>query len=183
MPVMYSAVERFEPACGQSWRAFIDWSGLTQLREVISLDCSLCPTIFPELTDEDWRHNVQEDFKADSLFYDIEYVLGKVAGSDRANVLALMQNPTDEEVCEFRDRRFDFRGFDLMDLQMGISALLNCGGFPKAFSPADLSDCGLLTDHAKASLVQERLRAEYPDEFHADCDVWAVWLMMRGEHP
>lgn len=29
-------------------------------------------------------------------------------------------------------------------------------------------------------LVQKRLRAEYPDEHHADCDVWAIWQMTTG---
>ena len=97
------------------------------------------------------------------------------------NVLALMENPTDEEVRAFNDDRFIFRGFDLVELQTGISALVNCGGFPKAFSSTDLSDCGLLTDHAKALSVQKLLRAEYPDEHHADCDVWAIWQMNAGQ--
>ena len=44
MPVVYSAVKRFDPGCGVAWRKFIDWSGLTQLREVVSLDGILRPT-------------------------------------------------------------------------------------------------------------------------------------------
>ena len=179
MPTIYTAVKRFDPACGEPWRKFIDWSHLTQLREVISLDLILCPTVFQELIAEDWQYNVQEDFKI-TLFNDLDYVLAKVAGSDRVNVLALMQNPTDNEARSFSDSRFNFRGFDLVELQTGISALVNCGGFDKAFAPADLSDCGLLTDHAKALSVQKRLRAEYPDEHHADCDVWAAWQMKRS---
>jgi hypothetical protein len=176
MRVIYSAVKRFDPACGGSWTKFIEWCGLTQLREVVSLDLILCPIVLQELIAEDWQHTVQEDFKI-TLFHDLDYVLGKLAGSDRVNVLALMQNPTDDEVRSFSDSRFIFRGFDLVELPTGISALVNCGGFPKAFSQADLSDCGLLTDHAKAVNVQVRLRAEYPDEHHADCDVWAIWQM------
>ncbi|MBY0514850.1 MAG: hypothetical protein K2P78_13165 [Gemmataceae bacterium] len=179
MPVVYSAVRRFDPASGDSWAGFIEWSGLTQLREVVSLDGTLCPTIFRELTDDDWRHNVQEDFKL-NLFHDLDHVLGKVAGDDRVGVLALLQNPTEDDVRSFADPRFAFRGFDLVELQTGISALVNCGGFPKAFAPADLSDCGLLTDHATAVGVRKRLREEYPDEHHANCDVWAVWRMKTG---
>jgi hypothetical protein len=176
MPVVYSAVKRFDPGCGEAWPKFIEWSGLTQLREVVSLDLILCPTVFGELTDEDWQHNVQEDFKI-TLFHDLDYVLGKVARGDRVNVLALLQNPADDEIRSFNDSRFVFRGFDLVELQTGISALVNCGGFDKAFAPTELSDCGLLADHARALSVQQRLRAEYPDEHHADCDVWAVWQL------
>jgi hypothetical protein len=97
------------------------------------------------------------------------------------NVLALLQNPTDDEVRSFSDHRFVFRGFDLIELQTGISALVNCGGFPKAFSSTDLSDCGLLMEHARALSVQKLLRAEYPDEPHADCDAWAIWRMRMGQ--
>jgi hypothetical protein len=178
MPVIYSAVQRFDSSCGDKWTTFIEWCGLTQLREVISLDGILCPSVIviDELTTEDWQHNVNENFKCD-LFYDLEYLLGKVAGIDRVNVLALMQNPTDDEFRSFSDDRFTFRGFDLVELQTGISALVNCGGFAKAFTSTDLSDYGLLTDHAKAVSVLKLLRAEYPAEHHADCDVWAIWQM------
>jgi hypothetical protein len=179
MPVIYSAVKRFDPACGENWTKFIEWCGLTQLREVVSLDCALCPSVIviDDLTAEDWQHNVNESFKC-HLFHDLEYLLGKVAGTDRVNVLALVQNPTYDEIRSFNDPRFVFRGFDLVELQTGISALVNCGGgFDRAFSRGEHSDCGLLTDHARALVVQERLRAEYPDEPHADCDLWAVWQM------
>ena len=181
MPTIYSAVKCFDPACGDNWTKFIEWCGLTQLREVISLDGILCPSIIviDDLSDEDWQHNVSENFKC-HLFHDLERLLDKVAGSDQVNVLALMQNPTDDDVRSFSDRRFIFRGFDLIELQTGISALVNCGGFPKAFASTDLSDCGLLTDHAKALGVQKLLRAEYPDEHHSDCDVWAIWQMKAG---
>ena len=156
MPVIYSAVKRFDPACGESWTKFIEWSRLTQLREVVSLDCILCPSVIviDALTAEDWQHNVNENFKC-HLFHDLEYLLGKLAGTNRVNVLAMMQNPTAADLGSFADRQFLFRGFDLVELQTGISALVNCGGFPKAFAPTDLSDCGLLFDHAKALSAQK----------------------------
>ena len=55
-----------------------------------------------------------------------------------------------------------------------LHSLVNCGGFPKAFAGSILSDCGLLTDQAKALNVQRLLRENYPEEPHADCDVWAI---------
>jgi hypothetical protein len=179
MPVVYTAVKRFNPGCGEAWRKFIQWSGLAQLREVVSLDRILCPTVFGELTAEDWRHNVQEDFWI-TLFHDLDHVLRRVAGGGRVNVLALLRNPTDGEVCSFHDPRFLLRGFDLVELPTGISALVNCGGFDRVFAAADLSECGLLTEHGQAVSVQRRLRVEYPDEPHADCDVWAIWQMKTG---
>jgi hypothetical protein len=58
---------------------------------------------------------------------------------------------------------------------------VNCGGFDRAFAPRDLSDCGLLTNHARASEVQDLPRAEYPDDPHADRDLWAIWQMTNRE--
>src|SRR5436309_13068914 len=122
MPVVYSAVKRFGPDSGESWQKYVEWSGLTHLREVVSLDLILCPTVFGELTAEDWRHNVQEDFKI-TLFHDLDHVLRRGAGGDRVSVLALMENPTEDEVRSFGDPHFALRGFDLVELQTGISAL------------------------------------------------------------
>jgi hypothetical protein len=57
---------------------------------------------------------------------------------------------------------------------------VNCGGFNKAFANSDLSECGLLTDYAQALRVQRLLREKYPDEPHADCDLWAIWQLQAG---
>jgi hypothetical protein len=160
MPIAYTAVTRFDLNC-ENWQKYIDWSRLTQLREVISLDSILCPTVVQELTDEDWQYNVHEDYKT-HVFRDLDYLLRKVDGNEPVNVLAVMQEPTTEDLRSFTDPRFVFRGFDLTD--SSISALLNCGRFDRAFSSSDLSEYGLLTDHAKALKVQQLLRSEYPDE-------------------
>lgn len=129
------------------------------------------------------RANESTPFSAGMCqFHDLDYVLRRVAGDDRVNVLALIQNPTDADLGSFTDTRFVFRGFDLVDLQTGISALVNCGGFDKAFASTELSDCGLLTDHSRALSVQKGLKAEYPDEHHANCDVWAIWQLKQGQN-
>lgn len=54
MAIVFTAVPRFDPACGGNWTNFIACSGLTQPRKVISTDIPLCPTVFREFTDEDW---------------------------------------------------------------------------------------------------------------------------------
>lgn len=176
MPVVYSAVERFDPACGDRWADYVRWSGLSHLREVVSLDILLCPTIFRHLSDDDWLHNLQADFQT-HLFRDLDHVVRRSDGDDRVMILGLVPNPTPADITSFTDPRFEFRGYDLVETQTGISALVNCGGFDRAFTPTDLSDCGLLPDLSQAADVQARLRVEYPDEPHADCDLWALWQM------
>jgi hypothetical protein len=129
--VVFTAVRPFDPSSGDAWTKFVAWSGLTQLREVVSLDIMLCPNFFGELIEEDWKHNVQHDFKTDQ-FHDLEHVLSRV-GSERAHVLALIDEPSADDVASFVDSRFLLRGFDLLEDFSGISALVNCGGFDKAF--------------------------------------------------
>ncbi len=175
--VVYTAVKRFDPETRPDWSQFIAWSHLTQLREVVSLDGILCPNWFHELIAEDWEHNVHENLKT-HLFRDPDHVSARTAGQT-VNVLALIEEPSTDAVESFRDPRFDFCGFDLVEEQGGISALVNCGGFEKAFQPGDLSDCGLLVDYAKAVTVRQLLRTEYPDEPHARCCIWAIWRMKR----
>jgi hypothetical protein len=176
-PVVYTAVGRFDPETCPTWTEFVAWSRLSQLREVVSLDVTLCPNLFPELTADDWNHNVHEDFKT-HLFRDPEHVAARVAGKP-ANVVALIEEPAGDALASFQDPRFGFCGFDLIEEQTGISALTNCGGFDRAFLPSDLSECGLLVDHARAIAVRQLLRVEYPEEPHACCRIWAIWRMKR----
>ncbi|WP_145944189.1 hypothetical protein [Fuerstiella marisgermanici] len=138
------------------------------------MDSLLCPTIVETLTDEDWQYNVQEDHKT-HLFHNLDYLLRRIAGNKQVNVLAVMHEPFATDLSSFVDPRFVFRGFDLIEMDGSISAISNCGGFDKAFSTADLSEYGLLTEHTKTKSVQELLVSEYPEERHAECDMWAIW--------
>ena len=176
MAVAFTASRRFDPSVGKEWLDYIAWSGLDHLKEVVSLDEILCPGIIRDLIDGDWQYNVQENFQT-HRFHDLAYLMGRTAGEERRQILAVVKNPTPSECNQLVDRRFVFRGFDLIEVGGGISALLNCGGFDKAFLSSDLSDCGLVTEHLMATEIQRRLREEYPDEHHAECDSWAIWQM------
>lgn len=176
-PVWFIAVRPFGPQSGQVWRDYVAWAGLPQLVELVSLDNSLCPSLLDTLSAADWEHNVQEDFLTD-LFRDLDHLLGRVAGQANRNVLAVVRDPQAQGDQEWHDRRFLFQGYDLIEQPgLGISALSNCGGFPLAFQPEDLSPAGLLPSLDQARAVQQRLRQAYPAEHHADCLVWAIWRM------
>jgi hypothetical protein len=174
MSVMYAAVARFDPSRGAGWRSFVDWSQLRQLKEVVSLDGMLCPNVVEELTDEDWKHNVHADERV-CFFRDLDYLLEKVVENQSASILAIIPHPTPADITSFTDSRFVFRGFDL--IECGVSALVNCGGFDKAFASHEVSDCGLLSDLPRALQVQKALKAEYPDDHHANCELWAICQM------
>jgi hypothetical protein len=179
MEIWFTAREKFDPSSGGAWDKYVQWAQLPQLREVISLDTALCPSVFKELTEEDWDHNIHQDHCI-SYFRDLDYVLSRVSDQrDSVNILAVVLEPKSNTTRAFDDERFVFYGYDLIDKGSDISALTNCGGFDKAFSSSDVSSVGLLEDYTFAKEVQRRLLQHYPEEPHADCALWAIWRLER----
>jgi hypothetical protein len=157
-----------------TWAKYIAWSGLRQLDEVVSLDSSLCPTVLPDIKPEYWNHIVNEDFML-HFFTDLDYLRGETAAISRKNLLCVFRNPAGHPSAAQVPERFEFIGYDLLEKDSGISALTNCGGFPKAFSNSELSEKGLLVGHERSRTVQDALIREYPNEHHADCYLWAIF--------
>ncbi len=171
---IFVANRRFGPGDGERWEGYVAWSGLTQLHELVSLDTMLCPIVPQELVAADWEHNVDADYQT-SYFRSLEYLRKRVAGESGLNILAILQQPSAEELERSAPLGFTFLGFDVLDVHGDVSALTNCGGFDDVFARVELSPLGLLTDLARANEIQRGLRAAYPNEPHAKCHVWAVW--------
>jgi len=180
MQPLFVAKRPFDPSAGEAWTRYVAWSGLTQLKEVVTLDTMLCPTVPEELTPADWEHNVHADYQV-FFFRSLDYLLKRVKGNGRLNILMVVQNPTAGEVAGIESPGFDFEGFDLVDVYGDVSALTNCGGFEGVFANAELSELGLLTDLSRAQEVQAALRARHPEEPHADCHLWAIWRHVLAE--
>ena len=85
--------------------------------------------------------------------------------------MAAALNPAIEQAGALQDSHFSFCGYDLVEVEGGVSALVNCGGFPKSFDNSELNSNGLIEKLERARVVQDSLRSEYPDEHHADCNV------------
>ena len=174
METLFVAKRPFDPSAGDRWDRYVAWSGLAQLREVVSLDTMLCPVVPEELTAADWEYNVHADYRV-FFFRSLEYLRERVMGEGRLNILAVLQNPTTAGVAGVTLPGFAFAGFDLVDVHGDISALTNCGGFEGVFANTELSEVGLLKNLERAQEVQGLLRARYPEEPHAECHVWAIW--------
>jgi hypothetical protein len=170
----YIATEPFSPAAKPGdWAKYIEGSGLGQLQEVVTLDGTLCPPILREIKAEYWPHIVNEDFALD-YFTDLEFMLKEVRHVQAKNVLCVYRNP-ESHPGPPESGAWRFEGYDLVDTLGGNSALTNCGGFPKAFSNKELSPLGLLPSLERAQEVQRALREQYPEEHHAECNVWALY--------
>ena len=174
--ILFIALENFKLS-HDGWQKYVEWSKLSQLKEVISLDCSLCPPIIDELNDNDWRYISEDEKTFFGLFTNYDYLVDRVSNYNDFQILAVSKNPDKIDLESFVNPRFKFKGFDLVEDDTRISALTNCGGFPKAFSNDELSTCGLITTYARAKEVQKSLLEHYPDEHHADCSCWAIWRM------
>lgn len=182
MQPLFIATETFTPRDKQAWDKYVAWSGLRQLDEVVSLDPMLCPTVLPEIKDEYWPHILSDDGML-QFFVDLGFLLQQVADIPELNVLCVYRNPDGPPRVYEGELVFELLGYDLVDVEGGASALTNCGGFPDAFSNGELSSKGLLVSHARALQVQSDLRAKYPGEHHADCDVWAISRAVQVRTP
>lgn len=174
MQPLYIATAKFGPWNGVNWNEYIQWSGLTQLKELVSLDGTLCGSVLPVTKDEYWPHIYNEDYMLD-YFTDLPFLLGEVHEIIEKNILCVFRNPKSHPVPPSETLQFEFLGYDLVDIQGGVSALSNCGGFPLAFSAEELNEYGLLTSHERAAMVQNSLETLYPEELHAKCHLWAVF--------
>ena len=174
----FIAVQKFGPQSGESWRKFIEWSRLTQLTNLVSFDNCLCPCVIEELTAEDWEANVDQDYVC-FFFRDLDYLLKRIIGRTDVNILAAIRNPTEDSKDWFQDERFEFMGYDVVDIYGDISALTNCGGFEKAFRNDELSNVGLVSCFERAYEIKQLLRKCYSEEHHTECDVWAIWKMKQ----
>ncbi|MCU1286103.1 MAG: hypothetical protein JWO13_2453 [Acidobacteriales bacterium] len=174
MEPWFIATETFSPSDGKAWQNFIDWSGLSHLEEVVSLDVSLSPSILREIKPDYWAHIVKQD-KLLRFFLDLDFLAERIPDPSKTNLLLVYRNPSLEPDLPAHLRQFVFLGYDLVELATGISALSNCGGFPDVFSGTELSSVGLIPSYTRAKQIQTKLRELRPEELHADCDLWAIF--------
>lgn len=172
MEVGYVAVETFHTT-----EKYKEWSKLYHVRDVVSLDCALCPGILN-------NSSIQEDFKYlpgyssyEDVLNNLYLLLSIVSCEKDTQILAVIREPDEDSTNLLTDERFKFYGYDLLEDFTRISAITNCGGFDKAFSPKDISEYGLIKEFDKAKQIQLLLEKEYPDESHASCTLWAIWQM------
>lgn len=179
MKVLYTATDTFDQNYGEngtSWKKYIEWSKLTHLNEVVSLDGLLSELLvepdYDNLDDWNYIHSIKHN--ESGLFTTLEYVLKRLNATDKYNLLAVVIEP-EKECKDLEVNGFEFVGYDLIDQDFCISALTNCGGFDETFLPHDLNKKGLIDDFIKAYDIKKRLLENNPMEYHADTSVIAIW--------
>lgn len=161
---------------GMSWEKYIEWSKLSHLKEVVSLDTMLNELLVEPDRDnaEDWDHIVTNHLYETGCFTNLDYVIKRMQQTPIFNLLTITQEPT-KECNSITIKDFEFMGYDLLDQSYDTSALTNCGGFDETFLPSDINDVGLISEFEKAYAIKKRLLENNPNEYHADCNVVAIW--------
>lgn len=157
-----------------SWENYIKWSRLEQLEELVSLDGSLNDLTFEPDFENEIEEIVLEETKVTQFYKSIQYVEAKSKDLDYYNLLAVVQNPLSNKQSQL-ERDFEFIGYDLIEINGDISALVNCGGFDETFLPKEQNKFGLISDYSRAKEVEEVLRINNPNEHHADCYLYEIW--------
>ena len=161
---------------GMSWEKYLEWSKLTHLKELVSVDGMLNENLvqIDRNNDDDWNHIVIDNYYETGFYTTLEFVLSKMEPKERFNLLTVVVEPTNDcENIEVED--FEFVGYDLLDKEYNISALTNCGGFDESFLPSDLNCYGLIDKYEKSSNIKQQLLENNPEEHHADTNVIAIW--------
>jgi hypothetical protein len=175
--IWYTAITKSDPSFGNEWVKYQNWAKIPQLRERISLDHTLRPKELWDLIDTDWAHNVRHNYLI-AFFWDLDYLLKRFENNrDKVNILAVCFEPSFEVKDSFKDRRFEFQGYDLVE--PGDSSVIS--GYvrlDKAFKISDISEVGLFNTYTFAREVQKLLDQHYTQEIQ-HCDLWAIWKMIE----
>jgi hypothetical protein len=183
MTFLYAARDTYDEDHA-SWQGYLQWSKLTHLKELVSLDGPLNGDLVEPDYDngDDWNyiHVVDQSHSGDvagiqtGFYTSLDYVFKKLNTEKPCNLLTVVIEP-DEDCRKVDLADFEFVGYDLLDKDFCISALSNCGGFDETFVPSDLNDRGLIDTLEDAYDIKRRLLDNNPDESHADTNVIAVW--------
>lgn len=177
---LFTLRERLTSTATDRWNGYRQSSSFHDIDELVTLDSMMCPNLITQLRDEDWKHNVQEDFRTE-LFRDADYLLNRQPLDPRLHqLIAACENPDGSESVPVG---FMFCGYDIMDSYLGNSTLTNCGPIPEAFSPDDVNRYGLVSDLGAALQIRDAMRKLQPDDPHlGKCDVWLLGQrILEGE--
>jgi hypothetical protein len=173
--IWYTVIKKFDPTIGQEWIKYQGWAKIPQLRALISVDSYLKPDELWKLIDSDWNYNIQVSYFI-TFFWDLDYILKRFENiRAKVNVLAVCLEPSSEVRESFKDSRFEFQGYDLLDIDHESVIIHNPSYYEKAFKINDISEVGLFTTYDFARNVQKLIH----QHFDTDSNLWAIWKMIE----
>jgi len=114
--------------------------------------------------------------RAEIVTYDTMLCTVKSEHGLSEQIIAYYKNPTKSHEYHTLDDGFEFCGYDLSEESTMISAITNCGGmFGDAIPYEKLNKFGLIAEYSEAFAIRKLLDELYPQESHAECDVYELW--------
>jgi hypothetical protein len=173
----YTLIEKFGMGAGIVWDRYMSENGFTHLREVLSLDASLCPPYQVQSQDSAVLDN-SEVFGDDlELYSDLSQSFEEIENifdPSIYNFLCVQIKPESNNLL-IPPFKFKFGGFDLLDFSTRISVIVNCGRLDKAFKHEDLNIHGLIINYEKAEEIQRKVKENYPSLSHNNTTLIAIW--------
>jgi hypothetical protein len=136
MIFLYTARGTFDKTYDEgimSWEKYIEWSRLTHLTEVVSLDGILNELLVEPDYDnaDDWNFIYVVDQQQTGFFTTLDYVFKRLKAKHKFNLTVVLV--PDQDCKAIGVDGYEFVGYDLLDQDFGITALTNCGGFNESF--------------------------------------------------
>jgi hypothetical protein len=174
MQIGYIAVKKLDQDSSIAWKSFLKESQLTFVKDVVTLDSELCPSIVQKLSEEDWKHKAHE-FVAHDIFSDLVYLEKRVSHENDVQILAILPNPTPADVGRFSNPGFDFLGYELIDIETMVDPILNCSSFRDLIPTSNLNQNALISSYDRGNELQKELLKRFPNNLHSDAVLFAIW--------
>jgi hypothetical protein len=175
--MLFKVVNQFKKHDDEdSWKAYMEFSGLEQVTDFCSLDSSLNDSVFEPESNEDWNNCVNEDYKTEFIT-NLDYAKQVQRKNPGSQIFGLIIDPQNSGEYE-QDRLL---GFDIVDGYFSNSLLTNCGGYPDIFENEAINQYGLIDEIDKAYAIRNRLRMVNADSHAEDCEVIAVYDLRNEE--
>jgi len=177
MTLWYTARNVFNKS-DEGWKKYLEFSGLTQTEEIVSLDCSLNDPIFKfdSSIEKEWEFVLitPDNGNFTDCYSSLDFVISKCNNLKYFDLLAVCFQPT-TSCNNFIVDNFSFIGYELLDQSHCNSALTNCGGAPDVFANSELNKFGLIDNFDRAKEIQTKLFETCPKEYHSVTNLWAIW--------
>jgi hypothetical protein len=178
MTPYYMATWKFDQT-SEGWVAYVTWRGLTQLVEVVSIECNCHRLLRKVLTAEDWVNIAPfDEVRHVVCFRDLarlRQTVARVGQTATLDLLCVFREPTKPPVAP--QSAFTFLGYDLIDDQTTVSSVSNCK-FP-VIGEVDVNAHGLINTFERAKEIQRELLRVYPQDPHANCSLWAIFRVSK----
>jgi hypothetical protein len=126
--MLYTVVNQFERSNQESWKKYMQSSGLIQIEDFCSLDSMLNDSVFEPQSEKDWKNSAIDEGRV-NFIKDYEYAKSISLKYPGSKIFGLVIAPKESEIADGNK----LLGYVILDGYLSNSVLTNCGGYPLGF--------------------------------------------------